>query len=235
MHPSPAARLCGASEFTGALRPSANLGLLSSPSDLYSIRALEVLCTELSQLPPPTLLQASPAVPQPVPLASDVSAIRSLFRYGGSTRLNSRRPYSLPRLESALPPSATAQPASPNPMDRSQYARFRNRDSVVAAREQSAPRAIRRKVSRAFSSLVRRGSQESLEASNTSPAPKMLGRLGKSMSSLSLGGSTSGSSASRSPRLAPASPSTITMTPREYYAHPISRVDPVLLGFFVCL
>ena len=118
-------------------------------------------------------------------------------------------------------------------MDRSQYARFRNRDSVVAAREQSAPRAIRRKVSRAFSNLVRRGSQESLEASsNISPAPKALGRLGKSVSTLSLGGS---SSASRSPRLAPASPNTITMTPREYYAHPISRVDPVLLGFFVCL
>ncbi|KAI0750165.1 hypothetical protein C8Q80DRAFT_1166392 [Daedaleopsis nitida] len=138
--------------------------------------------------------------------------------------------------------------------DKSQYARIHDRDSVLVGAKHTSPPSessppspsesgtqtrpsLRKKVSRAFSSLARRASSASLKGerrdeTHPPPVPPIERKATTSSSSSS---STSSSSRNAVTDRASERRDTSTANAIISYSYPIWRVDPVLIGCFVCL
>lgn len=131
--------------------------------------------------------------------------------------------------------------------DKAQYSRIHNRDSVIV---EPPTRTLRKKVSRAFSTLARRASSTSMrdhakaEKEEAPPVPPRIERNATAVSSASTGSSNSSSSTRSGSANAVRHNAPQHDTRREtmagssaivQYSYPLWRVDPVLIGCFVCL
>lgn len=131
--------------------------------------------------------------------------------------------------------------------DKAQYSRIHNRDSVIV---EPPTRTLRKKVSRAFSTLARRASSTSMrdhakpEKEDVPPVPPRIERNATAVSSASTGSSNSSSSTRSGSANAVRHNAPQHDTRREtmagssaivQYSYPLWRVDPVLIGCFVCL